>query len=180
MKKNALTFTISIFLSFLISQPTWADDSAETTTKIESLTRQASGGDNNALIELEKIGTAGNPLAQYYLGMYYLSKSEETSAVKWFSLAASQGHCDALVYLGSHYRSINPVLSLAIEKAAINKAEKSGDSRDLYYVKNAKNNWPYRYEEFTKDQQKETDRLVVELEKPNSFLKTIDATLNKK
>lgn len=179
MKKPALFIFASFCFSLLIIQPVFAADSAISQSQIESLTQKADAGDKKALSELEKIGTAGSALAQYHLGLYYAFKDEETG-LEWFRLSADQGHCGSLTYLGSYYRSTSLVLSLAIEKVAISNAEKSANSTDLFNVKNAKANWPSRYEELKKDQQIATDKLAEELGKPNNFLKTLNVFLSKK
>lgn len=179
MKKNAVFVFSSFCFSLLIMQHAWAADSVTSRSQIEALTQKADAGDKKALSELEKIGGAGSALAQYHLGLKYAYKDEATG-LKWFRLAADQGHCGSLTYLGSFYRSTNRVLSLAIEKVAINNAERSGNSTDLFNVKNVKANWPYRYEEFTKDQQTATNKLIEELEKPGNFLTAVDAYINKK
>jgi TPR repeat protein len=180
MKKSIFIIFASISFSLFISHSTWADpDTADSQSTIYSLTRKADAGDKGALNELQKIGASGNMLAQYHLGLYYAYKEEQT-ALKWFRLAADQGHCISFVYLGSLYRDTSLVLSLAIEKVAINNAEQSGNSDDLYYVRNPKANWPLRYQELTKDQQVTTNKLTEEMQKPNNFLKALDTYLLKK
>lgn len=179
--KKSISFIFASCLSLAITQTCYANQnsSADQSTRVDALTRKVDAGDKQALSELEKTANSGNVQAQYHLGLYYGYRDEKIG-LNWFRLAANQGHCDSLVYLGSYYRDTSLVLSLAIEKLAIDNAEQSGSFRNISSVKNTKSNWPIRYEQLKKDQQTTMHKLVEEIKKPNNFLKAVDKFLSQK
>lgn len=176
MKKTiSFIFTYSFYL--LLAQTGWANAASVEPPQIDFMVRKVDAGDKQALSELEKIGKAGSVQAQYHLGLYYAYRDEKTG-LNWFRLAANQGHCDSLIYLGSYYRDTSLPLSLAIEKLAIDKAEQSNNFTDFSCVKSAKSNWPIRYGQLKEEQQTTIEKLAEEMQKPNNFLKTIDRFLS--
>jgi hypothetical protein len=50
------------------------------------------------------LAQAGDPCAQFELGMKYRWVGNDNEAAKWFHFSAGQGHTDAQFFIGLHYR----------------------------------------------------------------------------
>lgn len=57
----------------------------------------------SALRKLKSAATAGDPVAEFFLGAYYVNKKERTTSVYWYRKAAHQGFAKAQTELGNAY-----------------------------------------------------------------------------
>lgn len=71
-------------------------------TAVKLLVEAIDGGRTEALQQLKKQGNVGDVNAQYELGkIYYKHKKNNQEAVKWFRMAAKQGHKESQEFLDS-------------------------------------------------------------------------------
>lgn len=90
--------------------------------------------------QIEQIGLAasqGNADACVALGAFYRGIGNETEATRWFTLAATQGHPKAQLFVGYRYlygigASTNPILAEAWLRQAANQGEQAAQEKMQY------------------------------------------------